>query len=211
MRVSTNKVLGLILMGLCLHLPVSHAKNIGQYGQVFPVIEEDLRQVIMKRLKKMEQSGELSRHQSDIDRRVAEHIIRPNPLKLAPTKKPKTFRIDPTALVSHDVWAPDGTLVARRGTSINPFSHIKFSKTLFFFNADDAHQVAWVKKHYRDYGHVKFILTGGDIREASELFGRIYFDLNGLITTQLHIRHVPSVVNQDGLYWKVEEIGVNDE
>lgn len=202
---------GFILLGVCLHLSITSAKNVGQYGQVFPVIEEDLRLVIMKRLNAMQQSGELTRHQHIIEQRVAEHIIRPKPLMLATTKTPTVFHIDPTVLVSHDVWTADGVLVARKGTPINPFNHIKFSKTLFFFNADDTHQVAWVQKHYRDYEYVKFILTSGDIRETSELFGRVYFDLDGLITSQLHIRHVPSVVNQDGLFWKVREIGVHDE
>lgn len=211
MRLKAKSVIGFILIGLSLHLPVSYAKNIGQYGQVFPVIEEDLRQVIMKRLDAMQQSGELAEHQRTIDKRVAEHIIRPKPLELTTTKTPKTFRIDPTVLVSHDVWMPNGTLVAQKGMPINPFNHIKFSKTLFFFNADDANQVAWVSKHYSDYAHVKFILTGGDIREAATRFGRIYFDLNGLITSRLQIKHVPSVVNQDGLFWKVIEIGVHDE
>lgn len=208
---NTKGLLRFILMSLCLALSVSHAKNLGHYGQVFPVIEEDLRQVIMKRLKAMQQSGELAQHQRTINQRVARHIIRPKPLMLTPTKTPKTFRIDPTVWVSHDVWLPNGTQIAKKGMPINPFNHIKFSKTLFFFDADDAKQVAWVSTHYTDYSHVKFILTGGDIRKAAILFGRIYFDLNGVITSRLHIRHVPSVVNQDGLFWKVVEIGANDE
>lgn len=211
MKANRNHYLSLLLLGLCTLTPLVHAKNIGQYGQTFPVMEEDLRHVIMKRLKVMEDSGELLRHQETIQRRVAEQIIRPAPLSLTTTKTPKIFRIDPTVIVSHDVWTPDGTLVAKKGMSINPFSHIKFTKTLFFFNTDDAKQVAWVSKHYADYEHVKFILTGGDIQEAALRFGRIYFDLNGLITRKLHIAHVPSVVNQEGLFWKVKEIGENDE
>lgn len=211
MKFKAHGMLVLICIGLCLNCSVISAKNIGQYGQVFPVIEEDLRQVILKRLKSMQKTGELETHQRLVEQRVAEHIIRPNPLMLTTIKKPRTFRIDPTIIVSNDLWTPDGTLIARKGTPLNPFNHIKFSKTLIFFDADDANQVAWVKKHYSDYSHVKFILTGGDIREASERFGRIYFDLNGLITSQLHIKHVPSVVNQDGLNWKVTEIGVDDE
>ncbi|KTC87653.1 type-F conjugative transfer system protein TraW [Legionella drozanskii] len=211
MKLNLITGLGFFFIGLFLLLPVSHSKDLGHYGQVFPVIEADLRELIMKRLTEMQESGALLKHQRLIEQRVAEHIIRPKPLTLAPTKTPKTFRIDPTVLVSHDVALPDGTLIAKKGTAINPFNHLQFSKTLIFFNADDANQMAWVKKHYNDYHYVKFILISGDIRQASEHFGRIYFDLEGRITSQLHIKHVPSVVSQDGLYWKVVEIGVNDE
>lgn len=188
----------------------SLAKNLGQYGQVFPVIEEDLRQVILKHLKVMEQNGELLKHERLIEQRVALHIIKPTPLSLASTKTPKSFHVDPTVWVSHDISMPDGSLLAKKGESINPFKHIQFSKTLLFFNADDKRQLRWVQNHHREYTQVKLILTGGDVRETSELLGRIYFDFNGVISNQLHLQHVPSVVSQKGLYWKVVEIGEQD-
>lgn len=211
MKLKTKKGIGFVLAGLLLFCQGAFAKNIGQYGQVFQVNEEDIRQIIMKRLESMQQSGELTYVQREIEQRVAEHTIRPKPLTLTTTSKPKTFYIDPTVIVSQNLWTPNGLLIAKEGTRINPFERIHYLKTLFFFNADDTRQVAWVKKHYTDYNHVKFILTGGDVRVAAELFGRIYFDVNGLISTKLHIKHVPSIVNQEGLNWQVREIGVFDE
>ena len=205
---------GVKTMSLCLLLSLvsssGFTKNIGNYGQVFPVLEEDIRALIMRRLQHMEATGELAHHQRDIERRISEHIIRPTPLKLPTTTMPKRFHVDPTQRVAHDIVTPNGVLVAKKGTRLNPFEHVVFTKTLFFFDADDKAQVTWVKAHYQDYSHVKFILTGGDIQEASEIFGRIYFDLKGQLTERLHITHVPSVVNQDGLRWLVKEIGVND-
>lgn len=206
-----KRKVGLILAGLLLCFYGVSAKNIGQYGQVFPVVEEDIRHIIMKRLQSMKHSGELAQVQRTIEQRVAEHTIRPKPLPFTTTSNPSTFRIDPTVTVSQDIWAPGGLLIAKAGQRINPFERIHFLKTLIFFNADDARQVAWVKQHYADYHHVKFILTGGDVRVAAEQFGRIYFDINGLIATKLHIKHVPSIVTQDGLHWQVKEIGVFHE
>lgn len=187
------------------------AKNIGHYGQVFPVIEKDIREVIFKKLYEMEASGALAKAQQEVTARVSAHIFRPKPLALTTTATPKSFHIDPTIKVSHDIWTPSGVLVAHAGQRLNPFEFVTFSKTLFFFNGDDKHQVAWVKKHYQDYANVKFILTGGDVREMTENFGRIYFDLGGRLTSLLHIQHVPSVVNQDERAWLVKEIGVGDE
>lgn len=211
MNLKTKNGVGFVLAGLLLFSNGASAKNIGQYGQVFQVDEEDIRQLIMKRLESMQKSGELANVQHGIEQRVAEHTIRPKPLTLTTTGNPQTFRIDPTVTISHDLWTPDGLLIAKAGMRINPLERIHFSKTLFFFNADDARQVAWVKKNYGDYNHVKFILTGGDVRFAAEQFGRIYFDVKGLISTKLHLKHVPSIVNQEGLHWKIREIGVFDE
>lgn len=202
-HVAIFTVLGLLNSTAC-------AQNLGNYGQVFPIAEEDLRQFIMKRLQAMNKNGELQHHQRLIQERVAQHIIRPEPLPLLPTKTPVSYRVDPTVFVTEDVWTDKGVLLAKKGMPLNPFHHMQYNKTLIFFNAEDASQVVWVKKHYADYNHVKFILTGGDIREASNVFGRIYFDLKGLITTRMNIKHVPSVVNQEGLFWKIQEIGAQD-
>ena len=198
-------------MGLSLVAGSTMAANLGNYGDVFPVLEVDIREVIMSRLERLEASGALKHYQEEVQQRVARHIMRPEPLALPTTIEPKSFHVDPTVTVNEDIWAPNGLQVAHAGMKLNPFKHVSFSKTLFFFNGDDKHQVAWVKKHYQDYKHVKFILTGGDIRDGANLFGRIYFDLGGRLTQTLQIKHVPSVVNQDGLLWKIQEIGVNDE
>lgn len=200
-----------MLAGLILILNTAFAKNVGQYGQVFPVIEEDIRQLIMRRLNLMQENGSLEQVQRDLEQKAAHRAMRPKPLTLSTTNTPKTFRVDPTVTVSHDLWLPNGLLIAKAGMRINPFEQVHFSKTLFFFNADDKRQVVWVKQHYADFNHVKFILTGGDIRDGAKLFGKIYFDVDGLISTKLHIQHVPSVVKQEGLYWQIKEIGVDDD
>lgn len=197
-------------IALCLLSNIGFAKNLGQYGHVFPVIEEDIRKVIMARLSKMEKSGELQAREEEVSRRVSEHIIRPKALSLTTTITPQTFTVNPSIQVNHDLYTPNGVLLAHAGDKINPFDVITFSKTLLFFNGDDKLQVAWVQKHYQAYQPVKLILTGGDIREAASHFGRIYFDIDGRLTTQLHLQHVPSVVRQKGRFWGIQEIGTHD-
>lgn len=203
-----NKVL--LLLGLASLSFGVQAKNIGTFGQVFPVIEEDIRQVIMKRLQHMQQTGEMAHLQKTLDERVALHITRPKPLSLTTTTTPKSFHVDPSITVNHDIYAPNGLLVAKAGMTLNPFDHVHFSKTLIFFNGDDVKQVDWVMAHYQTFKQVKFILTGGDIRDAANRFGRIYFDVDGRLSTKLNIQHVPTVVHQDGRFWQVSEIGVFD-
>ena len=199
-----------LVLSLSLVVNLCLAQNIGNYGQIFPVVEEDIRDQILRRLKTMESTGELARRQHEIEERVTAHVVRPKPLNLPTTSTPIKFTVDPTQFVSHDIYAPNVLLVAKKGTELNPFEHVAFTKTLFFFNGDDQKQVAWAKAHYQDYSHVKFILTGGDVSKAAILFGRIYFDIGGQLTNKLNITHVPSVVNQENHVWAIQEIGVND-
>ncbi|STX46687.1 putative conjugative transfer protein TraW [Legionella hackeliae] len=82
-----------------------------------------------------------------------------------------------------------------------------FLKHCFFFDADDPKQLAWAKAHYKHFDQVKFILTGGDVKEASEVLGSVYFDLEGRLSRYFHLKHVPSVASQKGLVWRIQEIG----
>lgn len=184
------------------------AQNLGNYGEVFPIIEQDIRQIIMNKLHHMERSGELEQRKNEIVTQVEAHVRRPKPLHLSTTNKPQSFEFDPSIVVNQTLYTHDGTLIAKAGTHLNPFNRVSFSKTLFFFNADDPKQVSWVRTHYQKFSHVKFILTGGDVKDASEQFGSIYFDLEGRLSNYFHLKHVPSVVSQKKLVWNVQEIGL---
>lgn len=204
-----KNVAGLIAALLMIIAPV-YAKNLGNYGQLFPVIEEDIRQVIMAKLHRLEQSGALKQHQQRIVARVEEQVIRPKPLHLHTTTTPKSHELDPSIVLNQTLYAHDGTLIAKKGTHLNPFERVSFSKTLFFFDADDPKQLAWVKTHYTHFDQVKFILTGGDVKAASEVLGSVYFDLEGRLSRYFHLKHVPSVVSQEGLVWRIQEIGQHE-
>lgn len=86
----------------------------------------------MNKLYALQQSGDLEHVQRDLEQKAARQAMRPNPLALSTTRKPKTFRISPAVTVSHDVWTPDGHLIAKAGTRINPFERVHFLKTLIF-------------------------------------------------------------------------------
>lgn len=204
-----KKVAGLIAALLMNGAPV-YAKNLGNYGQLFPVIEQDIRQVIMAKLHRLEQSGALKQHQQHIVARVEEQVRRPKPLHLHTTTTPKSHELDPSIVVNQTLYAHDGTFIAKKGTHLNPFERVSFSKTLFFFDADDPKQLAWVKTHYTHFDQVKFILTGGDVKAASEVLGSVYFDLEGRLSRYFHLEHVPSVVSQEGLVWRIQEIGQHE-
>lgn len=181
------------------------AATVANYRGVYPVDEVDIREVILGKLKAIEKSGELAQRKKEVIESVSNHILRPAPINLPTTSTPETFTVSPEVIVNEDIITPQGQLIAAKGTKINPFKQIAYKKALFFFNADDSRQVKWVQEHYKSYYHVKFILTGGNVREANRLFGRVYFDLKGVLAKRFELRHVPSVVTQSELKWKIEE------
>ncbi len=186
------------------------ALDLGNNGKIFDVQEHDIREVILARLNHMKSEGSLDKLEKALQEDMTKRIIRPKPVQLTTTRDPKTYYVNPEVMVNEDITTPDGQLIAKKGVYINPFDYVTYRKTLFFFDADDKEQRAWVKKHYKDYELVKFILTKGDIKEASENIGRIYFDMGGKLSRYYHLEHVPAVVAQDKKQWKIQEIGVGD-
>lgn len=183
------------------------AQSFGNYGEVFPVIEDDFRQFIQARLESFKASGKLKTLKKEAISRVTKSTLRPKSLGLTVNDKSKTYFVSPEITLTHDIRLPNGQLIAAKGTVINPMKQAVFNSALIFFDGDDERQVRWVKTHYQKFNSVKFILTNGDIKDASKLFGRIYFDQKGLITNKLKIRHVPSTVVQENQQWKIRVIG----
>ena len=186
------------------------AKNLGTFGQTFPIKEVDLRTFIQSRLAALKASGELTRYEQQAKERMALQAYRPKPLELRTEAETRTYFIDPSIQLTRPILNTDGRILVPAGTTVNPFKTVKLSETLIFFDGDSVPQVKWVMKHYPDYHDVKFILTGGDIREAAKRFGRIYFDQMGRLSQKLHIQNVPAVAEQAGLRWKITLIGRND-
>ena len=57
------------------------AKDYGQLGEIFPIIEVDLLKAISARLKGMSASGELAKIQDDLKERTIARVKRPAPVE----------------------------------------------------------------------------------------------------------------------------------
>lgn len=193
--------LGMLAAGFC------QAKDLGVWGATFPVIEHDMKEFIYARLNNMKQNGELEKIKEKFIQNAKAHILRPNPvLELTTTQEPKTFYHDPTYVLDKDIKDDKGRIIAKSGTTINPFDTVKLSGILFFFNADDKRQVLWAIENGKKYDYVKYVLIRGNIKEAGEVLrDRIYFDQYGLITQSLGIKHIPCIVKQSDKKLQIQE------
>lgn len=186
---------------------VGFAKNIGTEGQTYPIKEQDFRQFIQQRLAEMKKEGKIKAYEKEAQERVSKEVYHPPTLNLPMQSDTQTYYIDPSIKLNRPIVDNTGRVLVKAGTIVNPFKTVHLKETLIFFNGDNAEQVNWVKHHYRKYKWVKFILTGGDIRDAANSFGRIYYDQYGIISKKLHIKNTPAVAEQDGLKWKITVIG----
>lgn len=188
-------------LALLLCVPcVGGAKDLGVWGDVYPVQEQSMLSFIQGRLKQLDATGEMAQMQHDFKERVIENTLRPPPVEgLLTDTQSHTLWYDPTFTVQGDYADHQGTLFARQGDRINPLSHVGLGQTLYFLDADDPRQMAWMKAQTPPTLRYKVILTNGNIKTATEqLNTRIYFDQAGSLTQQLGIQYIPAVVTQEG-------------
>ena len=202
---------------LCFNFPAI-SKDLGVYGHLYPIGEEDFLVFIHKRLDELKANGQLAKMKNQFIERAQKDALSPTPLKLSTTDNPKVFYYDPTFVLGHNIYDASGHLLFPKGTRVNPLSKFNFDETWLFFDARDPKQVIWAKHELKSLRHegidigstepkAKVILTGGNIKAASKaLHVRIYFDQLGKISKKLRLLHVPSIVTGDGLRLKIEEV-----
>lgn len=198
------------LILLFLAPSIIKAADLGVWGDLYPVAEEDMLSTIHNRLSVMEKSGELAQKQAEFTERVKENSLRPAPVDgISKVQENQTHYFDPTFTVSQDIADHKGTVFAVKGTRINPLESVPFNHTLYFIDGDDPEQVEWMKHQEPKTLTFSIVLVNGNIKTATEaLSTRIYFDQGGAMTRKFGINAVPARVTaaEGGLQLRVDMI-----
>jgi conjugal transfer pilus assembly protein TraW len=199
---------GLRVLPALLLCAAAGAKDLGTWGDIYPVAEPDLLDTLHGRLSEMEKSGELAQRQAELRDAVTQSALRPAPVAgIGRADAHRTRFADPTFTVPEDIVTRDGAVIARRGDRVNPLVSLPFTQTLWFIDADDARQVAWVKRQAAGTAS-KIILVKGSVRAAADALDvRVYFDQQGALSRRFGLTAVPARVTAapDGLRLQVDE------
>lgn len=191
-----------------LSLTFLAAKDLGTFGETFPIAEKSLLEVIKTKLQKLQDEGRLALHQEEIKARLLKTIYRPSPVEgIKTTKEPRTYTYDPSIIIPSDLKDHEGRIIQTTGTVINPLNTVSLSKALLFIDGDDEKQVSWALAQNKSAPAPKIILISGSPFELMEKHDlRFYFDQGGAITKKFKIAQVPARVTQSGLILKIEEV-----
>ena len=184
----------------------AQARDYGQHGSVWPVIEPDLLAQIHARLLHLEATGETARLGDELKRRTIARVNRPAPVAgIALASDVRRWSFDPTITVDADIKDDKGRTVIARGTRVNPLDTVPLRAPLVFLVGDDQRQIDWALARY-GRTQAKFILVSGaplELMKARQR--RFYFDQGGKLSTHFSIRAVPAVVEQQGRQLLVTE------
>ncbi|WP_337189598.1 type-F conjugative transfer system protein TraW [Aurantiacibacter rhizosphaerae] len=183
------------------------ARDYGQRGTVFPVIERDLLEQIHSRLTQMERSGETARLNEDLKRRTIGRVNRPDPVAgIVRASEARRWHFDPTITLAADIRGAKGELIHAAGTRVNPLDSVGLRADLLFLDGDDPDQLAWALK--QDANAKLILVKGAPLELMKARQRRFYFDQGGKLTERFGIRSVPARVRQQGRLLEISEIAL---
>lgn len=190
-------------------VPATQAAHLGTIGQTYPIGEESALDMIMKKLRDKERSGELKKLQEEAVRRSMGSIKNMKPVEgiVTVTTRGQRF-IDPTVTYTKAVTTDDGRIVIPAGTKINPLDMTGLTKTLIFFDGRDPEQREAVGRLVaKGQIKVKPILVAGSWLDLTKAWKtQVFYDQKGTLSKRFGIKAVPSVIRQQGKMLVLDEI-----
>lgn len=190
------------------------AKDLGKHGATFKIAEEDIIEYIEKKLRALSHSGELEKHKQILQTSAKEKIARPTPVTgLYKAEEDKTFYHDPTYILQENIKDHEGKIIHYAGEQINPLDTVSLTENLLFIDGDDKKQIDYLLHLITssDKAFKVILVNGSPLSLEEELKLPIYFDQAGSITKKLGIERVPSRVEQDGRFLKINEVKLGDK
>jgi conjugal transfer pilus assembly protein TraW len=206
MRFSSGCV-ALLLAALAVS---SQAIELGRIGPTYPIGEESALDMVMKKLRQKERSGELRRLQEEGIRRSMASIRNMPPVAGIATVRARAQRlIDPTVSYARPVTTDDGRVVIPAGTRVNPLDTISLSQTLVFFDGRDPEQREAVARLVARQGQLRLkpILVAGSWLDLTKTWKtQVFYDQRGVLSRRFGITAVPAVIRQQGRMLVLDEI-----
>lgn len=200
-------VLPLIALSLAILPTQAEARDYGQRGALFPIVERDLLEQIHSRLVAMEKSGETARLNQELKRRTIARVNRPDPVPgLIRAQESRQWIFDPTITLAADIRGAQDELIHAAGTRVNPLDSVKLRADLLFLDGDDPAQIRWALE--QDAKAKLILVKGAPLELMKTRQRRFYFDQGGKLTAKFNIKAVPARVRQQGRILEVSEIAL---
>lgn len=182
------------------------ARDYGQQGAVWPVVEPDLLAQIHARLAHLEKTGETARLNEELKRRTIARVNRPEPVAgLGAAAATRSWRFDPTITVDRNISDDKGRVIIAVGTRVNPLDTVPLRAPLVFLDGDDPTQLAWAARRFGGTRAKLILVRGAPLELMKARQRRFYFDQGGSLVKHFGIRAVPATVEQQGRVLLVTE------
>lgn len=182
----------------------------GVRGNTYPIQEADFIEEMQKRMAQIDWKGQREKSIQGYWQRHGDFVSLPEAVQ------DSVRRFDPGIVVTQDIRLPDGTLLAEKGTRINPQQILPMRTAYIFFDATRKGQVQKAREIGRAMGQkgtpVAYIASRidadrgwGHIKELAVEFGMPVSLLTRQLAERFKIKRLPSLVKGDGDMLSINE------
>lgn len=176
------------------------AKDFGVQGNIWPIVETDIRQLIV------ESAGQVdwSKAQDEIKDSAKTYLSRLPKRQLPVADRTATVWFDPSIVLTSDIQAPvkqaDGSyawqVLFPKGTSVNPLAQYRPVTAMFFFDGAQEDQVELVRAVLaKEPNRIVPIEAGaGDLKQTNQRLKRSVFYANDAMLNRFQVKNLPSLV-----------------
>ncbi len=195
-----HKLSALLMLFLIAATPTlaGTMKNLGIAGAVYSISEPDL----LAELRDYVQTP-------NIEKQLQEqaHYQPKDMRKLPKAKEDRTFDVDMTYTLTHDLTDGSGHVLYPRGFKVNPLQYVNFVGGVVVIDGSDPKQVEWFEKSpYAPNELAILLLSDGYALELTRKLKRPVYYLTDIIAERFRLAAVPSVVVKKGNDMSVREV-----
>ncbi len=183
------------------------AKNLGQIGMVYPIVEPDALKEIKEKAAAVDWNAYINSVKSKIP-----NFKPTNVKKLKTAKKDRIFTVDPTYTLEYNIVDHRGNIVYPKGYTFNPLDYVHYPNKIVVINGANEKQVNWFTNlPFAKNINTVLLISDGSYEKLSKKLKRPVFYLTENIANRLKIEAVPSIIQQKGNLLEVKEINVEEK
>jgi len=216
MRQGYKSIYGLLIAAFCALSLSMHAygRDLGKHGQSFAIAEKPFIQMLKSKLEQID----MQKEQEKMQAQARSSAQNPKPVSgIGCAKEDRTWLHDPSFTLEQDAILPDGKVLHKAGTKVNPLDHMSFERRLFFIDAREDMQIDWLKDQLADLANDNgmenriILFAGSPLKLKEELREDIYFDQSGELSRKFGIKASPALLVQEGNQLKIMEVYLSKE
>jgi len=193
-------ILGLLFMAAPAY--AESTRNLGRIGTVYSIVEPDM----VEEFKANIDQEKLAKFMAE-----QKQSYQPKDIHALPAaKRDRTFFVDMTFTLDHDIHGENGEIMYQRGLTWNPLEYVS-PPLIVVINGEDPRQVEWFEKspYYKNL-KTKLLLSAGYAAPMIKHFNRPVFYLTRSITERLQLAAAPCIIVQNGKKMMVQEVKVDE-
>jgi conjugal transfer pilus assembly protein TraW len=200
--VNCNSFVLLFLYGLLFWAAPAYATNLGTIGTTYQIVEPDIVEEVKAGINKEKMAKIMEGHRQNYK---AKDIY-----ALPTAKRDRTFFVDMTYTLDHDITGENGEIMYERGLTWNPLDYVS-PPEIVVINGESAKQVEWFEKspYYKNL-KIKLHISAGFASPLVKQLDRPVFYLTKTIADRLQLTVVPCVIIQNGKKMMVQEVKIDE-